>query len=211
MLSGQNSLLYSFQPSGSCIKTLVGHTAAVTTVQFNPDSTLVISCSYDSHCCVWDTQSGNCLKTIISQSQAMISHARLTPNGKYLLIASLDECIRLWDYRKGQGGLLKSFQGNVHSNLLTVVVPYSYYISIQGSHCSLDMKCKDNSMTFSKIFKQNQDVLYQIKIECITHFLKNQFNNEGNSSFQETLFISMMKNLTTKQHNKLNVKRTMQI
>ena len=104
-----NSVLLLSCP-GFCIKTLVGHTAAIIAVQFNPESTLVISCSYDSRCCVWDTQSGHCLKTIVSDGQA-ISHARLTPNGKYLLIATLDECIRLWDYRRGQGRCLKSFQG----------------------------------------------------------------------------------------------------
>lgn len=101
--------------SGTCLKTLVGHSSAVTAVQFNLDGTLVLSCSYDGKCCVWDVLSGCCLKSILSNETSLvqISHARLSPNGKYLLMSTLDSVIRLWDYKIGQGRVLKSYKGGI--------------------------------------------------------------------------------------------------
>lgn len=107
--------------SGTCLKTLVGHSGAVTAGQFNLDGTLLISCSYDGKCCVWDVLSGCCLKSILSNenSHLPISHARLSPNGKYLLMSTLDSIIRLWDYKTGQGRVLKTYQGNINFVLMS--------------------------------------------------------------------------------------------
>lgn len=98
---------------GTCLKTLVGHSGAVTAVQFNKDGTLIISCSYDGKCCVWDVLSGCCLKSILASqhSHLPISHAAMSPNGKYLLMSTLDSTLRLWDYKTGQGRIVKTYQG----------------------------------------------------------------------------------------------------
>lgn len=111
----QPIILINCSFSGTCLKTLVGHNGAVTAVQFNLDGTLIISCSYDGKCCVWDVLSGCCLKSILSNesSHVHISHARLSPNGKYLLMSTLDSRIRLWDYKMGQGRVLKTYQGKL--------------------------------------------------------------------------------------------------
>ena len=45
---------------------------------------------------------------------------------------------------------------------------------IQGCHCLLDVKFKDFSMTFQDLFKQTQDLLYQLKPERFTHFCSKQ-------------------------------------
>ena len=102
--------------SGTCLKTLAGHSSAVTAVQFNLDGTLVLSCSYDGKCSVWDVLSGCCLKSILSNETSLVqvSHARLSPNGKYLLMSTLDSVIRLWDYKIGQGRVLKSYKGGIN-------------------------------------------------------------------------------------------------
>ena len=84
----------SLHAAGTCLKTLVGHRDAVTSVQFNPDGTLVISCSYDGKCCVWDVMSGCCLKSLSSIECVPISHAKISPNGKYLLVSTLDSTLR---------------------------------------------------------------------------------------------------------------------
>ncbi|XP_020622631.1 protein will die slowly-like [Orbicella faveolata] len=103
---------------GSCLKTLVGHRSAVTAVQFNLDGTLVISCSYDGKCCVWDVLSGCCLKTISTSEDPPlpISHAVISPNGKYLLMSTLDSRIRLWDYKTGQGRIVKTYEGHLNKD-----------------------------------------------------------------------------------------------
>lgn len=127
---------------GTCLKTLVGHNGAVTAVQFNLDGTLIISCSYDGKCCVWDVLSGCCLKSILSNesSHVHISHARLSPNGKYLLMSTLDSMIRLWDYKMGQGRVLKTYQGHLNKNYCIM----SCFSTVNGK--SVISGSEDNSL-----------------------------------------------------------------
>ena len=44
----------------------------------------------------------------------------------------------------------------------------------QGCHYLLDVKFKDFSMTFQDLFKEIQDLLYQLKPERFTHFFQNK-------------------------------------
>ena len=44
----------------------------------------------------------------------------------------------------------------------------------QGCHYLLDVKFKDFSMTFQDLFKQIQDLLYQLKAERFTHVFQNK-------------------------------------
>lgn len=85
---------------------------------FSRDGTLVISCSYDSKCCVWDVLSGCCLKSISvsQQSHLPISHATMSPNGKYLLMSTLDSTLTMWDYKIGQGRIIKTYQGHLNKD-----------------------------------------------------------------------------------------------
>jgi WD40 repeat protein len=47
---------------------------------------------------LWDTASGQCLKSLVDESHPPASHALFTPNSRYALVSSLDSTIRLWDY-----------------------------------------------------------------------------------------------------------------
>ena len=40
------------------------------------------------------------------------SHAKFTPNSKYIVASTLDSTIRLWDYKKAR--VLRSFKGHVN-------------------------------------------------------------------------------------------------
>lgn len=53
--------------TGKCLKTLPAHSDPVSAVDFNRDGTLIVSSSYDGLCRIWDTASGQCLKTLIGQ------------------------------------------------------------------------------------------------------------------------------------------------
>ena len=44
----------------------------------------------------------------------------------------------------------------------------------QGCHYLLDVKFKDFSMTFQELFKEIQDLLYQLKLERFTHCFQNK-------------------------------------
>jgi len=67
-----------------------------------------IACFYFSH--IWDTASGQCLKTLIDDENPPLSFVKFSPNGKYILAATLDNTLKLWDYTKGK--CLKTYVGH---------------------------------------------------------------------------------------------------
>ena len=72
--------------------------------------TLIVSCSYDGLSRVWDTQSGQCLKTLIDESNPPVSFVKFSPNGKYILSGTLDNRLRLWNFQTGK--CLKTYEGH---------------------------------------------------------------------------------------------------
>lgn len=40
---------------------------------------------------IWDTASGQCLKTIVDEENPPVSFVKFSPNGKYILAATLDK------------------------------------------------------------------------------------------------------------------------
>jgi WD40 repeat protein len=78
------------------------------------DGTLIVSCSHDGLIRVWDTATGQCLRTIVHEDNAPVTCVRFSPNGKYILAWTLDSCIRLWNYIEGKGKCVKTYQG--HTN-----------------------------------------------------------------------------------------------
>lgn len=59
---------------------------------------------------IWDTASGQCLKTLIDDDNPPVSFVKFSPNGKYILAATLDNTLKLWDYAKGK--CLKTYSGH---------------------------------------------------------------------------------------------------
>lgn len=59
---------------------------------------------------IWDTASGQCLKTLIDDDNPPVSFVKFSPNGKYILAATLDNTLKLWDYSKGK--CLKTYSGH---------------------------------------------------------------------------------------------------
>ncbi len=48
-----------------------------------------------SHSRIWDTGSGQCLKTLIDEDNPPVSFVKFSPNGKYILAANLDRLVNL--------------------------------------------------------------------------------------------------------------------
>lgn len=62
---------------------------------------------------IWDTSTGQCLRTLVHEDNPAVANACFSPNGRFVLAFSLDNCIRLWDYVSGS--VKKTYQGHKNS------------------------------------------------------------------------------------------------
>lgn len=67
--------------------------------------TVVISSSR-----IWDTGTGQCLRTLVHEDNPPVTNVCFSPNGRFVLAWSLDSSIRLWDYVSGS--VKKTYQGH---------------------------------------------------------------------------------------------------
>lgn len=65
----------------------------VTSVHFNRDGSLIVSGSHDGSCKIWEASSGACLKTLIDDKGPAVSFVKFSPNGKFILVATLDSTL----------------------------------------------------------------------------------------------------------------------
>jgi COMPASS component SWD3 len=62
---------------------------------------------------VWDTSTGQCLRTLVHEDNPAVANVCFSPNGRFVLAFSLDDSIRLWDYVAGS--VKKTYQGHKNS------------------------------------------------------------------------------------------------
>ena len=79
--------------TGKCLRVLPAHSDPVTAVDFNRNGSLIVSSSYDGLCRVWDASTGQCMKTIIDDENPPVAFVKFSPNGKFILTATLDSTI----------------------------------------------------------------------------------------------------------------------
>ena len=75
---------------------------------------LDISGSYDGLVRIWDTATGECLKTVYAEGNPPVGCVRFSPNGRFVLSGTLDSKLRLYDV---SGGRERNTFGNGHSGL----------------------------------------------------------------------------------------------
>jgi COMPASS component SWD3 len=86
---------------GEAIKTLDGHTHYVMCVNFNPQSNLIVSGSFDEAVRIWDVKTGKCLKTLPAHSDP-VSAVSFNRDGTLIASSSYDGLCRVWDTATGQ-------------------------------------------------------------------------------------------------------------
>jgi COMPASS component SWD3 len=103
--------------SARCLKVLPAHADPVTGLRFSSDGTLVATCSYDGLARLWHPATGKCLRTFAAGDRGAASAAppaagaALSPNGRFLLLATLDSALRLVDAETGR--VAKTYRGHV--------------------------------------------------------------------------------------------------
>ena len=88
------------------MRILPAHGDPVHGVDFSSDGTLVVSCSSDGLIRIWDTQSGQCLRTFFHEEvgggRPGVLGIKFTPNARYVAAWTGDGVVRLWDYVGGR-------------------------------------------------------------------------------------------------------------
>jgi WD40 repeat protein/GTPase SAR1 family protein len=95
--------------------TLRGHTSYVYRIAWSPDGRWLASPSNDTTIRIWDTVTGDVVRTLKEHTGAVISVA-WSPDGRRLASAADDQSVRLWDAETGQAQqTLEGHTGNVKS------------------------------------------------------------------------------------------------
>ena len=94
--------------SGKQLRTLRGHSMAVTSVTVTPDGLRAVSSSIHKTLKVWDLQSGKQLHTLRGHTSG-VGKVTLTSDGRYALSTSSDCTLKIWDLERGK--LITSFTG----------------------------------------------------------------------------------------------------
>jgi len=91
------------------LKTLTGHSEAVSSVSFSSDDKLIASGSNDKTIKLWNAAEGQLLKTLTGHSES-VSSVSFSSDGKLIASGSNDKTIKLW--RVADGQLLKTLAGH---------------------------------------------------------------------------------------------------
>jgi len=82
--------------TGDSVLTVPAHSDPVTAVRFSRDGTTICSASHDGLMRLWDTATGECLKTWYAAQNPPVSAVSMAPNSRYVLASTLDSTLRLW-------------------------------------------------------------------------------------------------------------------
>ena len=72
-----------------------GHSDYVFSVAYSPDGKRIISGSRDQTIKIWDTNTGECLKTLGEHSNS-VNSVVFSPNGTKIVSGSADGTIKIW-------------------------------------------------------------------------------------------------------------------
>jgi WD40 repeat protein len=96
-----NDLLVWQSNAPDTLTTFSGHTAAIISAAFSPDTTLIASASADQTVRVWNLETGELLHTLEGHAQTVV-HVAFSPDGQTLASAGRTLPVWLWDVATGE-------------------------------------------------------------------------------------------------------------
>jgi len=120
------------------IATFRGHSRSISSVQFSPDGTSLVSASYDTTVRVWNTNQSTSDQplAVLTGHDLQVYSATFSPDGRYIATASGDKTIQIWNASgiRQAGGAFQARQSYVN----TVAVSADGAIVVSGSDdCSV--------------------------------------------------------------------------
>src|SRR6185503_16662776 len=73
-----------------------GHTGSVNALALSPDGRFLVSGSEDVTLKIWDTATGNVLRTLSGHEKPVLA-AAISPDGKLIASGGADQTVRVWD------------------------------------------------------------------------------------------------------------------
>ena len=93
-----------------------GHVFPASAIAFSSNGRFILSGSEDSSIKLWDTQSGQCIRSFNGHSD-WVSSVAFSPDDQFILSGSRDNSLKLWETQSGR--CLRSFEG--HSDTVNSV------------------------------------------------------------------------------------------
>ncbi len=113
-VSGDKSIKIWDLQDGRLIKQLKGHSQEIKTIAYSPDGKFAVSASYDHTAKIWNTENGALVLTLDEEKKlnndqnerrrdvTWLLSAAYSPDGKYIVTASVDNYAKVWDAITGQ-------------------------------------------------------------------------------------------------------------
>jgi WD40 repeat protein/serine/threonine protein kinase/class 3 adenylate cyclase len=94
--SGNRAIRVHDAAGGQLVKTLQGHSGAVTSVGFSPDGDSLLSGSLDGTVRIWDLPTGQTRSTFRAKNQRAVVDVAYAPDGRSIASADVDGTVRVW-------------------------------------------------------------------------------------------------------------------
>lgn len=65
---------------------------------------------------IWDTSTGQCLRTLVYEDNPAAASVCFSPNGRFVLASYTDSCVRLWDFINMPCTVKKTYQGHINKD-----------------------------------------------------------------------------------------------
>jgi COMPASS component SWD3 len=92
--TGADNYLYFWDVrQNKVIQKILAHPEPITGLDISFDSTMVVTSAYDGYVRLWDTFRSACIKTMVAESgsTSAVSMCKLTDNGKYIFIGTMND------------------------------------------------------------------------------------------------------------------------